>query len=164
MKWMTGVWLALSAWAAEPVDLSGAWKWHEGAGEASFARPDHDDSNWSTRMLPRGAVHLGHSWYRWRGVAPAEPGPYSLALGPFSHCFEVFLNGVSLGGTACSASGDPPFPRATAYPIPPELVAPGSTFVVALRAEGRRPSWTLAARLPDRGPYLLGATDRKSHV
>lgn len=151
----------LSVW----VDLSGDnWRFHEGDNPA-FAQPGFDDSGWQPAALPRKQVPpIGVSWFRTRFVLPQATNPrepLALTLGTFAEIYEVFYNGVSVGGPSSTDPTQVRSARPRTLTIPAGLLAPGQPVELAIRItrlSNAGPFPRQIRALPDRGPYLLTST------
>jgi hypothetical protein len=88
----------------EPViSLDGLWRFHPGD-DAGWASPAFEDSAWpllrsDEPWTDQGYNQLsGFAWYRFRVQAPAPAIPLSLLLPSILTDYEVFENGVKIGG------------------------------------------------------------------
>lgn len=144
------------------VDLSGSnWRFHEGDNPV-YAQPSFDDSGWEKRILPRQQYPpIGVSWMRTRFVLPVDSNPQeplALTLGTFAETYEVFSNGVRIGGPASTDPTQVRSARPRTLPIPAGLLEPGQPVVLAIRItrlSNAGPFPRQLRALPDRGPYLL---------
>jgi hypothetical protein len=137
------------------IALTGPWRFHTGD-DPRWSAPAFDDTAWETVDLsaPPGAHdsdvgitgyvpgwtarghadYAGYAWYRLR--VPRPPGDTLLILGPSAvdDAYELFVNGVYLGGNGVFAGPTPAVhsihPRRLA--IPPSL-AHDSVLVIAVR-------------------------------
>lgn len=140
------------------MDLSGPWH-RTNEDRPEFASPGFDHSRWETWILPP-AVNLrpapGQFWLRKTVTLPegTDRGQLALTLGTFSDDYEVFVNGLRIGGTGGTSARNSRIPRPLTFEIPPEA-APGGPLTVAIHAWnwGARSSGTL--RLEPAGPFLL---------
>ncbi len=148
----------LSVW----LDLSGNnWRFHEGDNPA-YAQPGFDDSAWRQVPLPRKQdPPIGVSWLRNRFVLPATANPQeplAITLGTFAEIYEVFCNGVSIGGPSSTDTMQIRSARPRTITLPAGLLTPGHPVVLAIRitrVSNAGPFPRQLRALPDRGPYLL---------
>ena len=153
MKFLVLSLLLISGLAAQPLDLSGTWKWHSGD-DPQFAKPEFDDSGWGSIELPRRGRSLGVSWVRRTVTAPVLQNA-ALAVGSMDPCYDVFVNGLKIGQNRCEPNEDPPSYRPRSFPISEGLLVQGKPVVIAFRMEGRSLGRVLIAPVRDEGPYLL---------
>ncbi len=151
--------MAVALWAQNPLylDLSGDWR-TKLADDPAYARPDFDDSGWTTFRLPAPYPdgEFGRSrWLRRSLVIPAgeSTGPLVLTIGGFRKKYEVFVNGARIG-----EQSDATAPAAKVFLVPPRIFRSGETNVIALRALPTPGGAGPLSALPDAGPFLL--TDR----
>jgi hypothetical protein len=140
------------------VDLSGEWR-VKIADDPAFGRPDFDDRAWDeihTRELP-AASNASTRWMRRAFILPAttHTGDLVLTIGGFSPKYEVYLNGLRIGGVSADPNAPLYYPRARLFPVPPGLAQAGARNVVALRELPRLTAIGLFVPLPGAGPYLL---------
>lgn len=90
--------------APPPITLNGEWHFRTGD-DPAWAAPGLDDRGWATARVPSewevlAPGHDGWGWYRREVVLPAAlaRGPLGLQLGTVGDAYEVFWNGVRLGG------------------------------------------------------------------
>jgi diguanylate cyclase (GGDEF)-like protein len=96
--------LAAQDQAPPPVELDGTWLWHAGDSLA-WANPAHPEVGWSSAQVP-GEWELQHpdydgfAWYRRSVVLPEAlmHGPLGIWLPTVGDAFEVYWNGVKVGG------------------------------------------------------------------
>jgi sigma-B regulation protein RsbU (phosphoserine phosphatase) len=88
----------------EPVaSLDGLWRFHTGDNPA-WASPDFDDSQWTLLRSnedwgKQGYLGLkGLAWYRFKVIVPGDSGPLSLLLPDILTNYEVYADGVRIGG------------------------------------------------------------------
>ena len=88
----------------EPVRLHGEWRLRAGD-DLRWASPALDDRAWKRAEVPAEwetvlPNHDGFGWYRREVRLPAvlEEGPLGLHLGTVGDAFEVYWNGVRIGG------------------------------------------------------------------
>jgi diguanylate cyclase (GGDEF)-like protein len=96
--------LALAA-QPEPLRLDGSWRWAPGD-SAAWAAPGHPDAAWAVLQVPgEWEIHSpgydGHGWYRRAVELPPElaGGPVGVQLGTVGDAYELFWNGVKVGGS-----------------------------------------------------------------
>jgi phosphoserine phosphatase RsbU/P len=122
----------------EPViSLDGLWRFHPGD-DARWASPAFDDSAWpllrsDEPWTDQGYNHLsGFAWYRFRVQAPSPAMPLALLLPSILTDYEVFENGVKIGGFGqMPPHGSLRFSQSFLYPVPP--AAAGATLQFAIR-------------------------------
>ena len=129
---------ALAAAEPEPLRLDGAWRWQRGD-SAAWAAPAHPDAGWALVEAPAewerfAPGYDGFGWYRREVRLPADlaGGPVGVQLGSVGDAYEIFWNGVKVGG-----SGRMP-PRFVEGVAPTLLLVPDSALA-------RRPN----------GPHLV---------
>jgi diguanylate cyclase (GGDEF)-like protein len=119
--------------------LADGWKAARGD-SAAWAGPAHDDRAWTPVAVPGAWEDVfpdynGTGWYRRAVVLPAalDGAPVGLALGSVGDSYEVFWNGVKVGGMGR---------------LPPDFVEGVETGLFLIPPEA------LAARRPD-APHVL---------
>lgn len=161
------VWLVLAlagagAAAGGEVPLDGAWKIHAGH-DPAWADPAFDDSGWRDIVVPGTWARAGfdpptrEAWYRRRFTLPEDfaAGSPGLALGNINERDEVFLDGRRLGGSGGFHEHEWSVPLLErVYAVPPGLLRPGGTHVLAVRVGGDSSNAGIAD-----GPVRLGETD-----
>ncbi len=87
-----------------PLTLNGEWRFRTGD-DPAWAAPALDDRGWATASVPaeweqEAPGHDGWGWYRREVALPPvlARGPLGLQLGTVGDAYEVFWNGVRLGG------------------------------------------------------------------
>ena len=125
----------------EPLRLDGGWRWAPGD-SAAWAAPGHPDAAWAVLQVPgEWELHApgydGHGWYRRALQLPAElaDGPVGVQLGTVGDAYELFWNGVKVGG---AGSFPPHFVEGVAPTlllVPDSALArrPGGPHVIAVR-------------------------------
>ena len=90
--------------APPPLTLNGEWRFRTGD-DPAWAAPALDDRGWATASVPsewetEAPDHDGWGWYRREVVLPPAlaRGPLGLQLGTVGDAYEVYWNGVRLGG------------------------------------------------------------------
>lgn len=88
----------------EPViSLDGLWRFHPGD-NPQWASPDFDDAAWSLLRSDQPWTAQGYrdqngfAWYRFRAQTPSTSTSISLLLPAILTDYEVFANGVKIGG------------------------------------------------------------------
>jgi hypothetical protein len=120
----------------EVVDLGPLWLFQEGDNPA-FAGKDFDDSKWpviSTNkgMASQGYPNVNQFWYRVHMRVRPDSGPLVLGITTFYGSYEIFVNGVRIGGEGrMSGGGQIRGGRLILFGIPKEAVRSGQ-LVVAL--------------------------------
>src|ERR1700735_5361193 len=85
------------------ASLNGLWRFHTGDNPA-WANPNFDDSQWPLLLSDESwAVqgykgYSGSAWYRFRVTVPAGMSDLSIWLPDIMTNYEVFANGVRIGG------------------------------------------------------------------
>jgi signal transduction histidine kinase len=151
---------------AEPLDLSGPWRFRTGD-DPSWAAPSHDDTSWATLRVPGDWGRQGHegyagvAWYRLAVPLPeaARRGelPLSVAIGRVHSAYELYAGGRLIG----AVGRFPPHPetrydREVAWPLPASAVAADGNVLLALRV-WRGDQFSRAWQGgPYEGSFLLG--------
>ncbi|MDE3187918.1 MAG: SpoIIE family protein phosphatase [Acidobacteriota bacterium] len=150
--------------AREPVvALDGLWRFHTGDNPA-WAGVNFDDSEWPLLRSDQdwgkqGYLGLkGLAWYRFKVVLPGDSGPLSLLLPRIVTNYEVYANGVWIGG--CGAM--PPHPEGRfctpgIFELPPGIQSSSPTVTIALRV-WQQASWSTYTGGGPYGTSYLGAT------
>lgn len=145
-----------------PTDLGGSWRCRVGD-DASWARADLDDRGWEEIVLPDG----GHErrcvgavvWLRRQIVVDERFAALPLGFSPglVDGAFEVYVDGVRIGGAGDIAAQQAPIHGGHAFTIPSEAARRG-TLTIALRI-GNAPALFDAdpsRRLVPMGPVAVG--------
>jgi diguanylate cyclase (GGDEF)-like protein len=100
--------LAAPPAAAQPasiVALDGEWRFRAGD-SLHWAAPGHDDSGWDTVEVPAAwesflGAYDGFGWYRLTVSLPADAAaaPVGIRFGTVGDSFELYWNGVWVGGS-----------------------------------------------------------------
>jgi hypothetical protein len=120
----------------EVVDLGPLWLFQQGDNPA-WAAKDFDDSQWPTVTTRKGSASQGYPnvnqfWYRVHMRVRPDTGPLVLGITTFYGSYEIFVNGVRIGGEGkMSGRGEVRFGRLILFGIPKEAVRSGE-LVVAL--------------------------------
>jgi sigma-B regulation protein RsbU (phosphoserine phosphatase) len=120
----------------EVVDLGPLWLFQQGDNPA-WAATNFDDSQWPTVTTRKGFASQGYPdvnqfWYRAHMRVRPDSGPLVLGITTFYGSYEIFVNGVRIGGEGkMSGSGEYRFGRLILFGIPKEAVRSGE-LVVAL--------------------------------
>jgi len=120
----------------EVVDLGPLWLFQQGDNPA-WAAKDFDDSQWPTVTTRKGFASQGYPdvnqfWYRVHMRVRPDSGPLVLGITTFYGSYEIFVNGVRIGGEGkMSGGGDIRGGRLILFGIPKEAVRSGQ-LVVAL--------------------------------
>ncbi len=154
-----------AALAAEPsfyLDLAGTWRYSSGD-DVRFSRADFDDHLWETRQIPMPpttARRAGRDlssvrfWLRRQVDLPSgsQAKPLALTIGGVSEIYEVYVNGLRIGGSGPFEIDAARMAQARTFYLPPDLPTP---LVIAVRAW--RPALVGISTywLPDSGPWLL---------
>ena len=90
----------------EVVDLGPLWLFQEGD-DPAFAAKDFDDSKWpvittNKSMASQGYRDLNQIWYRVHMHVRPDSGPLVLGITAFGGSYEIFVNGVRIGGQGLS--------------------------------------------------------------
>ena len=96
---------ALAAAGPEPLRLRGEWRWAAGD-SAAWAAPSYPDAAWKRVRVPGewerfAPGYDGYGWYRRTLQLPASvaDGPVGIQLGTVGDAYELFWNGVKVGGS-----------------------------------------------------------------
>lgn len=139
--------------------LAGAWAFHPGD-DLRWADPDFDDSSWPRLLVPvpwgrQGYEHVsGLAWYRLQVPAEWQPGePLGVSIGKINASYEIFLDGVKVGGVGQL----PPFPvpdydRHATHVVPSPPRTPVTIALRVWRPEHRDPGDSG----PTGGPFEIG--------
>ena len=95
------------------VDLSGEWRMSQDD-RPEFAAPDFDDRAWAAYRLPlSGKAPSTGMWLRRTATLPegADRTQLALTLGTINDVYEVYVNGVRIGGTGGLLPEDYQIPR-----------------------------------------------------
>ena len=123
------------------VRLEGAWRFSTGD-SAAWAAPAYDDRAWRTVPVPgewEAAIgeYDGFGWYRRTvEVPPAMAGaPLGIGVGTVGDAFEIYWNGVKVGGRGAFPPDFVEGVTPALFLIPPEAlsVRPRGPHVVAVR-------------------------------
>ena len=125
-----------------PTDISGMWRCTSGD-DAAFAQPQFDDSAWPQAVFPDGGGGLESDcagdfmWLR-RRLHIGEPlreAPIGVAVGLVDGAYEVYVDGVLVGGDGDIDARSYPPHRGAAYAVPHGVVADGVVVAVRIRTE-----------------------------
>jgi hypothetical protein len=93
------------AQAADTTSLGGEWRFRQGD-DPAWAAPGLDDRGWRTMAVPSEwettiGEYDGFGWYRREVVLPPSlrGAPVGLRFATVGDAFEVFWNGVRVGGS-----------------------------------------------------------------
>lgn len=120
------------------VRLDGMWRFHPGD-DPRYAQPGFDDSHWAllkadTDWAGQGYPNLsGIAWYRFQIVVPEHCPPLALYFSRLMTTYEVYEDGVLVGGAGKSPS----------HPSPDHTVP----TIVPLRTAGKPHAITIAIRV-----------------
>ena len=122
----------------EPViTLDGLWRFHSGD-DPQWPSMSFDDSGWSLLRSDQPWTVQGYedqggfAWYRFRAKAPSTPTPVALLLPAILTDYEVFQNGIKIGGFGkMPPHGSLRFNQTLLYRLMP--VPPGATIQFAIR-------------------------------
>ena len=119
------------------ISLDGLWRFQPGD-DARWASPAFDDSAWpllrsDEPWTDQGYNQLsGFAWYRFRVQAPSPAMPLALLLPSILTDYEVFENGVKIGGFGqMPPHGSLRFSQTFLYPVPTAVA--GATLQFAIR-------------------------------
>jgi sigma-B regulation protein RsbU (phosphoserine phosphatase) len=125
----------------EVVDLGPYWLFQTGD-DPAFAASDFDDSKWpvittNKSMASQGYRDLNQIWYRVHMHVRPDSGPLVLGITAFGGSYEIFVNGVRIGGQG-SVAGRGEFRVSTLilFGIPKEAVRSGELTIALHRAVG----------------------------
>jgi signal transduction histidine kinase/CheY-like chemotaxis protein len=123
-----------------PHSLDGLWRFQPGD-DPSWSAPELDDRAWlqieSGRSWGRqGYRDVERAWYRREVELPEgyrDGRPLGLFIGPVSSAYELYVDGVALGGAGkLPPDGRLEYDRSRTYALPPAVVVDGRV-VIALR-------------------------------
>jgi phosphoserine phosphatase RsbU/P len=122
----------------EPViTLDGLWRFHPGD-DARWASPTFDDSTWPLLRSDEPWTDQGYDqtngfgWYRFRVQTSSPAIPLALLLPSILTDYEVFENGVRIGGFGeMPPHGSLRFSQSLLYPVP--AAGAGATLQFAIR-------------------------------
>lgn len=144
---------------AQSVDLSGPWKLSvvDDLRQAQPDMPDREDSGWQTVDLPQRSPRDERIfWLRKTVPAPTLTAPAQLTVGLVSESYEVYVNGLRVGGTGDFGNSEVRFFEPRTFPLPEGVLRPGVPTTIALRIWNTDASWgSLTAGLRDQGPYWI---------
>ncbi|MBB5058253.1 hypothetical protein HDF16_002967 [Granulicella aggregans] len=107
------------------VTMTGAWRFHT-SDDLRWADPKLDDSGWETITAdsPWGSQthpgYVGFAWYRRAIEVDGVDGPLSIAMPPVDDVYELYWNGVAIGGRGIM----PPDATWNAVPQPDVIALP----------------------------------------
>ena len=134
------------------VDLSGEWRMSL-EDRPEFAAPDFDDRAWAAYRLPlSGRGPSAGMWLRRTATLPdgADRTQLALTLGTINDVYEVYVNGVRIGGTGGLSREDYQIPRPLTFRIPESVLSGGNRLVIAIRSRwfyNLRSRWRLQPAL-----------------
>jgi hypothetical protein len=146
--------------AAQPVNLAGPWKLSPND-SPNAARPETDDASWRTVKLPQRPPRTDSS-YSLRGTVPApdSTGDLAVTVGLLSESYDLYANGVRIGGTGDLGQRDVHFFQPRLFRLPAELMQPGKALTIALHIWNSNAQWgSLTTGVQDHGPYLITTPD-----
>jgi hypothetical protein len=121
----------------DSVSLGPEWLFHPGD-DPQWASPTFDDHDWTVVSAKRELISYGfrgerYGWYRMHiRLRPGAPAPV-VALGSVYGSYEVFANGVRIGGHGPMDRHAPRWQvRTIGFPLPAQASA-GGDLVLALR-------------------------------
>lgn len=141
---------------AQPVNLAGPWKLQL-TDDPRWAQPDVDDRAWPVVQLPQlkprpETVY----WLRRTVTAPTFEGPMVLTVGLVSESYEVYVNGVRVGGTGDFGAPEVRFFQPREFRLPDGLLTRGGSLLIALRIWNRNVLWgSVSYGVKDQGPYWI---------
>jgi class 3 adenylate cyclase len=147
-----------------PTDIGGQWRCTAGD-DVSFRSAAFDDSSWRQAHFPDGDGPLEKAcagdfmWLRKRiTVAPhLRDQPLGVAVGLVDGAYEVFVDGVLVGGDGDIDDRVYPPHRGQAFAVPRAVVEDG-VVVIALRVRTEAPLFDVdpGRRIIPSGPMLVG--------
>ena len=145
----------------EPVlSLDGLWRFHPGD-DLTWASPTFDDSAWpllrsDQPWTTQGYSNVsGYAWYRFTVQAPSPAIPLALLLPSILTDYEVFENGMKIGGFGrMPPHGSLRFNQTFLYHLPPAPA--GATLQLAIRVWHHPILATYLGGGPRYGGALLG--------
>ena len=122
---------AQSADAEAPRYLNGSWKFERGDSLA-WAQPGHDDRSWGAVAVPGEweqsfPGYDGFAWYRRDVTLPtvSDGEPVGVLFGTVGDAYEVFWNGVKIGGRGKFPPNFQEGIDPSLFLVPPEALARG---------------------------------------
>ncbi len=152
----------------EPVSIAGQWKFSPGD-DLDWAGADFDDSQWQEVTVPSSYPegypgYSGLGWYRL--TVQFESGSSSLSnqlsrlsvmLGSVESAYELFANGVNLGGVGeLPPQPSPRYNQHKVYQIPAAALNQDGRLVLALRVWRYPDAGARTSSGPYEGPFLIG--------
>ena len=142
--------------------MAGSWRCVDGD-DPAFARPDFDDTSWAPLQLPDGSgdrvCGADVSWLRRRVLIDRNLRAESIGFAPgvIDGAYEVYADGINLGGRGDFAERRGALHEGGAFTVPSRLTDDGE-IVFAIRI-GNNPTLFAAdpaRRLVPLGPMLVG--------
>src|ERR1019366_6336721 len=142
--------------AAQPVNLAGSWKISPNDSPKA-ARPETDDAGWRTVKLPQRTPRTDSSYWLRRTVpAPDSASDLAVTVGLLSESYDLYANGVRIGGTGDLGQRDVHFFQPRVFRLPAELLQPAKPLTIALHIWNTNAQWgSLTTGLQDHGPYWI---------
>ena len=148
-----------TAMVAQPVNLEGPWK-RQAGDDPQWSQPEFDDSAWPVVTMPLRTFDTGVFWLRRTVDAPACGGECYITVGLISEIYEVYVNGLRVGGAGEFASSEVHHPQPRAFRIPAEALHRGSRVTVALRVRGSHMMWGRTGQgISEKDAYWLSSAD-----
>jgi sigma-B regulation protein RsbU (phosphoserine phosphatase) len=141
------------------IDLSGSWQ-QSADDKPAYAAASFDDSKWRSVVLPGPAARFGAPsgihWLSRTVPVPewADVTQLAITLGSVSEVYEIYVNGVLIGGTGAFSADKALIARPRTFNIPADAAGTSGSLRVAIRYARlvlAPTAWTLS----DSGPYLL---------
>lgn len=102
-------------------------------------------------------------WLRRTVAASASAGPLQVTAGLVSESYEIYANGVPIGGAGDFEQARRKFFRPRSFTLPPEVFRPGAPLVIGLRIWNPGLSWgAMTSGVRDRGPYWITDSEHAS--
>ncbi|HLK65732.1 MAG TPA: SpoIIE family protein phosphatase [Bryobacteraceae bacterium] len=151
-----------TATLAQPISLDGAWKMHAGD-NPQWSQPNSDDHDWPAVTLPLRALDTGVFWLRRTVPTPSCGGDCYVTIGLISEVYELYVNGVNIGGTSPFTSSELHYPQPRAFRIPGDVLHRESSVTLALRVRGSHMMWGRTGQgISERDPYWLSGPEYAS--
>lgn len=142
------------------VRLDGYWLFQPGD-DPRYAQPNFDDSKWKLLKADEDWAAQGYpnlsgiAWYRFKLVLPEHCPPLALYISRLMTTYEVYEDGVKIGGAGSSPSNPTPDHTVPAI-IPLRTAGTPHTVTIAIRV-WHWPGWASYYGGGPHNPTLVGA-------
>jgi len=130
--------------AGNTIELGPNWLFQQGDNPA-WAAPGFDDSRWPVinagkRLEDQGYSNINQIWYRAHVRVEPTSGPLDLGVESFHGSYEVFVNGVRVGGEgSLSGQGELRSRPLILFGIPKQAMGSGELAIAIHGATGKYP-------------------------